>query len=147
MVSGLNFFGLTFVQAGTTEHEKLIEITAVMLTFGMGASTQALFARVGGGIFTKAADVGADLVGKSKPEYQRTIPETLQQLQITLATMSVTLPVWGLTYMNHADAFLQQLRLEPPTSCSCRYGSDGSCYCSNGRICNRYFPFNCWCLS
>jgi K(+)-stimulated pyrophosphate-energized sodium pump len=64
MVTGMDFMGLTFVHAGTTGHEKLIEITAVMLTFGMGASTQALFARVGGGIFTKAADVGADLVGK-----------------------------------------------------------------------------------
>ncbi len=62
--SGWTFAGLTLVPAGMTEFDKLVQITATMVTFGMGASTQALLARVGGGIYTKAADVGADLVGK-----------------------------------------------------------------------------------
>jgi len=64
MRDGYSLFGIELVKAGMHADHKLVEITTTMITFGMGASTQALFARVGGGIFTKAADVGADLVGK-----------------------------------------------------------------------------------
>ncbi len=64
MLYGWKLLGIELVPAGCGPVEKLVQITTTMLTFGMGASTQALFARVGGGIYTKAADVGADLVGK-----------------------------------------------------------------------------------
>jgi K(+)-stimulated pyrophosphate-energized sodium pump len=58
------FFGLNYYSMLHPDKMDLHTITVIMLSFGMGASTQALFARLGGGIYTKAADVGADLVGK-----------------------------------------------------------------------------------
>ena len=72
VVVGLGLLDISFwyilldwlIPEGASPTAKLCMITTTMLTFGMGASTQALFARVGGGIYTKAADVGADLVGK-----------------------------------------------------------------------------------
>ena len=73
------FFALSFVDHG--DQMALITITTTMLTFGMGASTQALFARVGGGIYTKAADVGADIVGKVEAD----IPEDDPRNPATIA--------------------------------------------------------------
>ena len=87
-VMGLTVVGLRlldiaiwFVVLNNFDSDGLISITTTMLTFGMGASTQALFARVGGGIYTKAADVGADIVGKVEAD----IPEDDPRNPATIA--------------------------------------------------------------
>ena len=78
---GLLDIAIWFLVLNGLTDESLIAITTTMLTFGMGASTQALFARVGGGIYTKAADVGADIVGKVEAD----IPEDDPRNPATIA--------------------------------------------------------------
>ena len=78
---GLLDIALWFLILNRFDPNGLISITTTMLTFGMGASTQALFARVGGGIYTKAADVGADIVGKVEAD----IPEDDPRNPATIA--------------------------------------------------------------
>ena len=78
---GLLDIAIWFVVLNHFDADGLISITTTMLTFGMGASTQALFARVGGGIYTKAADVGADIVGK----VEANIPEDDPRNPATIA--------------------------------------------------------------
>ena len=78
---GLLDIAFWFVILNRFDSDGLISITTTMLTFGMGASTQALFARVGGGIYTKAADVGADIVGKVEAD----IPEDDPRNPATIA--------------------------------------------------------------
>jgi len=78
---GLLDIAIWFIVLNMAGVDSLITITTTMLTFGMGASTQALFARVGGGIYTKAADVGADIVGKVEAD----IPEDDPRNPATIA--------------------------------------------------------------
>jgi len=70
------------------------EVINLISGFSLGASSIALFARVGGGIYTKAADVGADLAGKFTREYPKMTPATPQPLPTMLVIMLVMLPAW-----------------------------------------------------
>ena len=97
-----------------SESQTLVVITTTMLTFGMGASTQALFARVGGGIHTKGADVGAE---RGNRIFLRTTQETLPHSLTTWVTTWVMSPEWVRIFTSLiADPSSPQWLLAPPRS-------------------------------
>ena len=93
-VVGMTTVGLGLVGASLVVILFRENAPVVLEGFGFGAAMLAMFMRVGGGIFTKAADVGADLVGKVEKVFQKMTHEIQQQLQITSAITSVTALVW-----------------------------------------------------
>ena len=94
------YFILNTVFRSLPEAERIGQITANMLTFGMGASSMALFARVGGGIFTKAADVGPIWLARWRPEFRKMIRAIPRLSRIMWVTMWRCGRYGGLICMN-----------------------------------------------
>ena len=115
MVVGLGIIGLAgfyFIAKTLCPAEQAFH---ALIGLGFGCSLMSVFARIAGGIYTKAADVGADLVGKVEQKSPKTIPETLPLSPTTLATTLATAQVWQPTFMRHTrlpslpPCFLQRL--------------------------------------
>ena len=100
-VVGMTTVGLGLVGASLVVILFRENAPVVLEGFGFGAAMLAMFMRVGGGIFTKAADVGADLVGKVEKNIPEDDPRNAATIQITLVTTSVTALVWLQTCLNH----------------------------------------------
>jgi len=96
-VVSIGLLGLSILYLAFHNHPDFIELIP---GFGFGASLVAVFARLGGGIYTKAADTGADIVGKVERVFLRTTRATQQLSLILLVTMWAMSPAWGLTSSN-----------------------------------------------
>ena len=103
-VAGLGLFGISLNYLLWVKWAGVDHAFQVMAAFGLGASSIALFARIGGGIFTKAADIGGDLVGKVEAGIPRTILETRRRSPMRSATTLVTSQEWVPTYSSPMPA-------------------------------------------
>jgi K(+)-stimulated pyrophosphate-energized sodium pump len=109
-VASLGLFGIGIIyffaihQLGFPVQAEFVDFAETISGFAMGASSIALFARVGGGIYTKAADVGADLVGKVEAGIPEDDPRNPRPSPTTSVTTSATRPAWAPTSSSRTSA-------------------------------------------